>query len=103
MDTGGIPGTGRGSMKQPIEYERCLRDYRMWNHTTLTVDQERAVFCEWCEYLAWLRDEGALSQKEYHAERDDLERWYAWIGNARDAAYMSRVGLVQLELFEAQS
>jgi len=82
------------------EPERCLRDYRMYDHTALTVDQERAMFCEWCEYLADLRDEGILSQSEYYAERWDLESWYAWIGNERDTAYMERKGLVQLRIFE---
>jgi len=77
--------------------------YTWFDHTMLTVEQERALFSEWCDYLGYLRATCQITQSAYCARRDHLERWYAWIGNTRDRAYMERAGIVQLELFEAQS
>ena len=83
--------------------------YADFDHTNTTVEQMRAIFGDWCAYLSWLRspdnpdnhDGPAITLDEYHDARRDLERWYSWIAHERDAAYMERMRLVQLELFEA--
>lgn len=70
-----------------------LPHYSLFTHTMLTVEQERALFCAWCEKLRELRENGTITASEYFAARWKLECWYAWIGNARDAAYCERMGI----------
>ncbi len=79
-------------MNQPLPH------YRLFDHTMLTVEQERAMFCAWCAHLNSLRDPDnpantngpAITMSEYFERRWDLECWYNGIGMARDAEYMRR-------------
>ena len=78
-------------------------DYHPLTSDDLTVEDERSLFCEWCDYLGDLRDSYQITQSEFYAARWDLESWYSWIAHQREAAYMEQERIVQLTLFSEEA
>lgn len=63
-----------------------------FNHRTLTVANERALFIHWLGILDAAFEAGEINQPAYLQARYEVEKWYSWIGNARDRAYCEMAG-----------